>query len=192
MGGTTSLLEEEKTIMELKDLFEMVDIENGAEFEYFENFADLVETEEEIESDLIYGLLQEVDLKVFEELTESYFYDTMENIPQEQIDLYNLMETIKRNFIGMAQAARDEDDSALVKLADELGRFINWYSIENNCKIIDSVDGNAIFLPVRDAIVEARLEKLGGHEMEYDFDSALDYPIEEYIMTYGDLVSEDE
>ena len=42
-------------------------------------------------------------------------------------------------------------------------------------------------VPLRDALVLARAEKLIGDNYEYDFTQCLDYPIEEYIMSFGDL-----
>ncbi len=177
--------------MTLEELYEILDIETGSEFEYFENFADLVECEEEIEADLIYALLEEADLKVFSELVESYFYDVMENIPQDQIDIYNLMETIKRNFVGMAQAvSNEEDENALVRLADEIVKFRKWYSIDRSCSCTDPVKGTTFAETVRDAITDSRMEKIGGNELVYDFSQAADYELDEYIMTYGDMINE--
>lgn len=178
--------------MTLEELFEMLDIESGSEFEYFENFADLVESDEDIDSDLIVELLRDADMKVFAELTESYFYDTMENVPQDQIDLYNLLETIKRNFIGMSQAVQNEEDNAIIQLSDEINRFRQWYSLELNCNCKDESTNEVFNQTVRDAICDSRMEKIGGHELVYDFSKAAEYEIEEFIMTYGDMVDDNE
>ncbi len=176
--------------MTIDELFELLDITSGAEFEYFENFADLVESDEDIDADLIVELLKEADMKVFAELVESYFYDTMENVPQDQIDIYNLMENIKRNFVGMAQAAQNEDENAILQLSDELDRFRHWYSIDLNCSCKDESTNEVFDQTVRDAICDSRMEKIGGHELVYDFSKAAEYEIDEVIMTYGDMVSE--
>ena len=42
-------------------------------------------------------------------------------------------------------------------------------------------------VPLRDALVLARAEKLMGGDYDYDFSLCLDYPLEEYIMSFGDL-----
>ena len=47
-----------------------------------------------------------------------------------------------------------------------------------------------LIVPVRDSLTTARLEKLEGSEYTYDFSKALEYQLEEYIMTYADLVEE--
>ena len=49
------------------------------------------------------------------------------------------------------------------------------------------------YLAIRDALVNARLEKLGTEEYAYAFSEGLDYELEEFIMTYADLAgAEDE
>ena len=77
--------------MDREELFAFLDIETGADFQYFENFADLVECEALIESDIIYEIMEVVELNTFAEICESFFYDTLESVPGDQIDLYNLL-----------------------------------------------------------------------------------------------------
>ena len=176
--------------MDRDQLFAMLDIESGADFQYFENFADLVECEEEIESDVIYDMLEDVDLKTFTEICESFFYDTLESVPGDQIDVYNLLENIKRALIGLAEAARKDEDNALLQLADELNKFRIWYSVELHAECKDVMTQKVSYMPVRDALANARMEKLNGDEYAYDFTEALQYELEEFIMTYADLVDE--
>ena len=40
--------------MTINDLLEMLDIEDGSQFEYFECMSDLVEAEDEIDADVMY------------------------------------------------------------------------------------------------------------------------------------------
>ena len=42
---------------------------------------------------------------------------------------------------------------------------------------------------LRDAITASRMEKLGGEQYRYDFESALDYPLDSYTMSFADLVA---
>ena len=52
---------------------------------------------------------------------------------------------------------------------------------------------HVVFDEIRDALVNARLEKLGTEEYAYAFSEGLDYELEEFIMTYADLAgAEDE
>lgn len=179
--------------MDRDELFELLDIDSGADFQYFENFADLVECEEDIESDVVYDMLEDVDLKTFAEICESFFYETLESVPGDQIDLYNLIENIKRALIGLAEAARGEEDNVLLQLADELNRFRIWYSVDKLAECKDLSSDKVSYMAIRDALVNARLEKLGTEEYAYDFSEALEYELEEFIMTYADLAgAEDE
>lgn len=177
--------------MNLEELFELLDITSGSEFEYFENFADFVEHDGAVDSDTVYELLTEVDMKTFAELSESYFYDTLENVPGDQIDLYNLLENIKRVLVGLAEAVRQEEENAAVKLADEFNRFRIWYSADSQVECRNVYTGEISFQPVRDALTNARLERMNGEEFSYDFSGALEYPLEEYIMTYADMAGQE-
>lgn len=47
-------------------------------------------------------------------------------------------------------------------------------------------------LPVRDALLLVREEPFTGDTYRFDFQNVLDYDLDEYIMSYGDLVRGDE
>ena len=49
--------------MDRERLYEILDIEEPAEFDYFENIAALLECDENIGYEELYGLLQEVSMK---------------------------------------------------------------------------------------------------------------------------------
>ena len=178
--------------MDREELFEMLDIEDGTGFEYFENFADFVEYEGEIDEDAVWELISEVDLKIFCELCESYFYDVLENVPGDQIDLYNLLENIKRVLVGFAEAARRGEENARSVLAEEFNRFRQWYSAGSSVEYRNLSSGETFFAPVRDALTNARMEKLNGEDFSYDFENALNYELEEFAMSYADLAAEEE
>ena len=178
--------------MDREELFALLDIESGAEFEYFENFADFVEHDGLIDSDAVYELITDVDMKTFAELCESYFYDVLENVPGDQIDLYNLLENIKRVLVGLSEAVRKGEENAELKLADEFNRFRLWYSSESEVECTNIARGVSEFLSVRDALTSARIEKLDGTEYAYDFNNAVCYELEEYIMTYADMAGQEE
>ncbi len=176
--------------MDKEELYALLDIDDGSDFQYFENFADLAEAEGRISEEAMYALIQEADPKIFAELCESYFYDLLENIPDEQIDLYNLLENIKRVLIGMAEGVRRGEENAQRRLAEEMDRFRLWYSVESRVSCTASA-GEEVCLPVRDALVNFRLTRFGGEEWDFDFSAALDYELDEYSMTYSDLYEEE-
>mgnify|MGYP003311859462 CR=1 FL=1 len=47
--------------MDKNELFALLDVDDGTDFQYFENFADLAECDEDIESDVLYDMLEDVD-----------------------------------------------------------------------------------------------------------------------------------
>lgn len=176
--------------MTLEELYNILDLETGEDFQYFENLSDLIESNEDIESDLIYKLLNDVDIKTFAELTESYFYDVTESVPGDQIDVYNLIDNVKRVFVGLCEASKNEEDKALLSLADEIDKFRKWYHDTEKVEVRNLSKGDTRYMSVCDALTNSRLEKLESEEYSYDFNDALDYEIEEYIMTFADLAAE--
>lgn len=172
--------------MTKEELYELVDIDSGDEFTYFENLSALLEADEKIESDVIYALFSEVDLHTLAELFESYFYDIMESMP-EDLDVYNLLEAEKRNLVAMAEASGREEEGALRKLSEEIERFHDFFSSELNCEITRQNDGKISMTSLRDAIYEHRAGKLHNELLHFDISKAADYVIEEYIMSIGDL-----
>lgn len=178
--------------MDREELFAFLDMESGEDFQYFENFADFVEHGGVIDGDAVYELVTEIDLKTFAELCESYFYETLEQVPGDQIDVYNLLENIKRVLIGLSSAGRRGEDNALTNLSDQWNRFRLWYSADSSVECRNLSTGEIELLPVRDALLQSRLEKLSGAEYGYDFSDALNFELEEYMMTYADLAEEDE
>ncbi len=171
--------------MNYEQLLSFLQIDEASEFEYFENFADLIESEEEISEEALYKLINECDQGNLGEIIENYFEEIMDAIPDDSTDIFTLIETIKLAFIGLLQSA--EEEVALVHFCDELLRFRSWYCIESmvHCRNIDN--GEIEDMPLRDALVVARIEKLEGDKYHYDFNDCLDYELEEYIMSYGDM-----
>ena len=108
-------------------------------------------------------------------------------MPGDQIDAYNLVENIKRVLVGLSEAVSKGEENADIKLADELNKFRLWFSADSEVECRNVATNEVDYMPVRDALALSRLEKLEGDEYRYDFTDALEYELEEYIMTYGDL-----
>lgn len=167
--------------MDYEELLENLNIEDPSEFEYFENFADLIECTEPISAEAIYKLVKGVPEGVFSELIEGYFTETLEACPDTEIEIYSLLETIKRALIGLSQNLEDEND--YVFFADEISRFRDWYVFDSKVTIQPKDSEDTSQMPVIEALVVSRLEKLGGVENDYDFSEALDYPLDEFVMS---------
>lgn len=170
--------------MELQELLEMLELDEPGDFEYFENFADLVECDEEIPAETMYSFFSQTDPDTVAELIQSYFEEILESVPNQETEVYMLLDHICRALVGMI---RSRDENAMMHFAEEMEKFKNWYAFESAVSCRSLTDEEEKILPVRDALTLARLEKLQDEEYEYDFQDALDYELEDYIMSFADL-----
>lgn len=174
--------------MDYEKLLKMLDISEAEEFQYFENFADLVETSEEVQDEALYKLFAEINTDEVAEIIENYFDDITNALPDESTDIYMLIETIKMALIGLLHAI-DNDETALVHFCDELNDFKNWYSKDSKVECKNIEDGKKEILCLRDALSLCKIERLEGDKYRYDFEQCLDYQINEYIMSYADMAN---
>jgi hypothetical protein len=176
--------------MDLNELMEMLEIDEPGEFEYFENLADLIESDENIPEETMFQLFSQTDPKVVADLIHNYFEDVLEAMPESSTEMFTLLENIKRSLIGLLQTS--EDESHLLHFVEELYRFRVWFCAESEVTCKSLSDGEEKVLPLRDALVLSRLEKMEEDEYQYDFEECLKYEIDEYIMSFADLAVEDE
>lgn len=168
--------------MDLNELFEIADIESAEDFRYFDNFAALMESEEYIPNEVLYELFSEVDNDVLSELTDNYFEDIMEGVPEEEAELFTLLDNIRRAMMGYAE--NTDDERSLVLFTDEIAKFRNWYNFDTDVSCRNKKDGSVRTVPVKEALVLYRIEKLKSDEYLYDFEQCLDYPLDEYVVSF--------
>lgn len=173
--------------MNFEELLEYLDLEDGSDFEYFEAMADLIESEEYIDQEAVYSLFQQADKTMIEELLNDYFEDVLDGLPDDSGEIFSLLHQIKMSLTGMVAGANDDEDD-LRRFVDEFCRFRNWYSHESEARLVPE-SGEPLYHTVRDAITASRVEKLGGEKYRYDFENALDYQLDSYIMPFSDLAS---
>lgn len=173
--------------MNFEELLEYLDLEEAGQFEYFEALADLLECEEPIEMEAVYKLFEGADKETVAGLLEDYFEDILDGLPENAGEIYSLLHQIKLSLIGMVSNLEDEND--LRKFSDEIYKFLNWYSHESEVELSPENGGGDMWCVLRDAITASRMEKLGGEQYRYDFESALDYPLDSYTMSFADLVA---
>ncbi len=173
--------------MDFEELLKYLDLEDAAEFEYFEAMADLMESEDYIEPEAMYKLFEGADKSMVSELLDDYFEDILEGLPENSGEIYSLLHQIKMSLMGMISGAEDEND--IRKFTDEFYKFKNWYSHESEVRLSPDFSGEDIYHSVRDAITASRLEKLGGEKYSYDFEAALDYPLDSYTVSFSDLIA---
>lgn len=83
----------------------------------------------------------------------------------------------------------EEARSDLRRLVDEFCRFRNWYVEESDVELMPEKGGAPIHQCLRDAITTARMQRLGGDVYRYDFEGSLDYELDSYTMSFGELAA---
>ncbi len=156
--------------------------------EYFEEFAELIEAEDTIEFEDIYSAISGSQAEDIGEIIENYM-DELENaIPDEEQELYMLIENIKTGMLFLCENI--EDPSTMSQLAEEIFRFRNWY-VNEETAFIDGKETTVI-----DAIATARANKITGENAKYDFTGALNYELKDFSFSLGkfqdiDIVGDD-
>lgn len=173
--------------MDYNELIEYLDLENGADFQYFEAMADLIESDEYIEQEAMYQLFDEAENDMIAELLNSFFEDVTNGLPEDAGEIVSLMEQIRMSLEGIIMNA--DEESELRKFTDEFHRFRNWYAEESEVVLLPENGGASLYQCMRDAITTARMEKLGGDKYRYNFENALDYELDSYTMSFNDLVA---
>lgn len=184
--------------MDFNDLLKLLEIDSSDEFGYFEHFAALIECDEEIPYDLFYKILADVDSDTLIDLTDSYFEDILQGMPEDAIEIYTLLSTIKQALVGLAKNATNPEEH--IAYVDELFKFRTWYIFDSMVhlkRLSDNVKRNDT---VFEALSLYRLEKLNEDQYRYDFSDCLDYEIDEYSISidakldeeYEEIIEEDE
>ncbi len=173
--------------MDLEELLELLQLESPEEFAYFENFADLVENDEEIPEEALFQLFSRTDPETVAGVIGEYFEHVLDGLPDEETDLYLLLEQIRRVLRGAAMA---DDDNTVIHFTEEVERFHRWYCFESSVACEDRADESVRHLPLRDALSLVRAGRL--YEEDYDFDfSGLEYELSEYSMQMAELAEAD-
>ena len=184
--------------MDFDELLELLEIDSPDEFGYFEYFAALIELDEDVPYGLFYKILADVETETLIDMTDNYFEDILLGIPDDAIDVYTLLGTIRQALNGLAKNASTKEER--IAYADELYKFRNWFifdSIVHLRRLSDSVKKD---VTVSEALSMFRLEKISGDQYRYDFSDCLDYEIDEYSISidakldeeYDEIIEEDE
>lgn len=176
--------------MNKRELYALLDIESPEEFEYFENLADYLECEEELDYTDVAELFNGVNKDVLAQLCDNYFEEISGFVPGSQTEVFTIFENIRRALVGMCRNCSD-DENLEAKLIEELERFRRWYSIDSEayCTNLGTMEETRV--PLRDAIVTSRVEGIDGNtnKYEYDFSECMNYPLDEYIVSLGDMIA---
>lgn len=175
--------------MNFEELLDYLDIDEAREFEYFESMADFIEYDEYIDIEAAVRLFGGADKKVVAALIEDYFEDMLEGLPEDSGEIYSLLHQIELSLEGMVSNIESEED--LMRFASEMMRFREWYVHESEVRLKED-DGKEIYCSMRDAITASRMEKFGGEKYRYDFETALDYPLDSYTVSFADMIAAEE
>ena len=163
--------------MDKKSLLEKLEIEEGGKIEYFEQLAELLEMPEALSFELFFAALGGLDSETAGELTENYFEELVDALPDDENELVSLMDTIEQNILLLAENL--EDDSVKLRYAQQLFKFREWLVAPGNAQI-DGSDASVL-----EAIFAAREDKLTGEDRTLDFSDALDYELDDTEYSLG-------
>ena len=161
--------------------YRILDIDSADEFQYYENLSALLEEDEYIEKNLIKDLIRSVDREKLAEHMNSYFDGFLDHLPDNETDLYVMVESMGRVFDGLIM--EDMSDADIDALASEISKFRKWYVHDLN--VFDRIKGEEV--SVRDARYDILAAGFLGEKSDYDFRSALDYTVEGYDVRITDL-----
>ena len=173
--------------MTKQEFYDLLDIETAEDFKYVENVAQYFECEDEIEFAHLAELIEELDKDETAGLIDDYFEEIMDFIPENESEVYSLFQNIRRSLTGIIK--NYDELSTAAKAAEELERFRRWYSLDSTVYLSDMKGLGEKDETLRDALFERRMEALGGDKYFYDFTEAMDYPLEEYVMSFGDMMT---
>lgn len=176
--------------MEIDELLKVLGMESPSELEYFEQYAELVETETDIPPETLTAFFDEVGKDELIELTDGYFEDTLRYLPDDATELYTVLTAIGQALSGIAAALEAEGNRQLY--AEEFCKFRNWFLFDSETLCSNESDGQESVLPVFSALALFRSEHHTDDEYSYDFSGALDYPIDEIMVPLSSLSDDEE
>lgn len=163
--------------MTLDELLELIELDSPEELEYFEQFAELMENEENIPFDLFYAVLSKASQETMTELTGNYMEDLGNGLPDNLEDLFTLIDSVQQRLLLLCETL-DEGDSRR-DFVQELYRFRQWFHKENGA----AIDGKPC--TVMDAIASARSCQFSGEEHDYDFSPSMNYELGDLSIGLG-------
>lgn len=180
--------------MNYYELIEYLDIESGSEVSYFEEMADIIESDEHIDHEALMKLFGEMEPATAASLLDEYFNEITGGLPADYSEMFSLLDQIRLELTGTIKNASEDDPEAIRDFTDRFYRFRNWYVYDTAVSVLErdeeaGVLGREFEQSVRDAIATARAGRLSGEDYAFDFSQALDYDIDYYAMSFSDLIS---
>ena len=173
--------------MDMDELLALIDIGKPSELIYFEQFADLMESPVDIPFETLSVLFEGMDHAVLAELTSGYFEDILQFVPDGEDELYTLLYNINTTLQSMAESGEDE---TLHLFAEELCRFRAFYLLEPSVLCINHTEGSEEEITLFEALTNYRSKNFTDDDFVFDFENALSYQLDEYIVSLGSLLND--
>ena len=165
--------------MTQRELYELLEIDSPEDVEYFEQLADLLESDEDISEDLFRHALSAIRAENAGEFAENYMAELANAIPEEVSaeDLTEALDAMEQRLLLLAEDLDEEQNRD--DFITELFKLRNWLHEEAGALI----DGDPCTL--LEAFTEMRAEKLGVASHEYGLDRFPDLTPEEISYNLG-------
>ena len=174
--------------MDYEELLKLLDIDAPSELEFFEQFADLVEERQDIPYETLAALFEGMEPDALSGLIGGYFEDILNFVPDGEDELYTLLSNIGTTLQSLS--AHNEDD-ALRVFAEEFYKFRTWY-VSDPCVLCTNITESAeLELTLIEALTNSRVQNFTDDDYYFDFAGALDYPLDEYIVSVSSLLEDD-
>ena len=174
--------------MDIDELLALLDIGSPDELVYFEQFADLMEMPRDIPPETLAELVEGMEAEVLSDLVSGYFEDILTAVPDGEDELYTLLTNIGATLGSLAMSG--EEDAARI-FADELSRIRTWYLFEDHVVCTELGEGTERALSLFEALADYRAQSLSDEEFAFDFTEALDFQLDEYIVSFSSILEDD-
>jgi len=166
--------------MILDEILDELDIVEISDFRYFEQFSALMETDfEGLEYDDFAELMLMPDAEALTEITESFFDDLIKGVPDDNTELYSVIQSVKDALLVLAGHTHHRGRGFY---ADELFRFREWLLAPEAVECQRESDGSASRYSALEALMLFREEKLSGRKYSYGFSDHMPEGPDEYTL----------
>lgn len=173
----------------LEDILYELDIQSEEDFRYFEQLAALVEGDFELDYDTFAEIMMLPETEALTDMTSSFFEDLIRGIPDDNTDLYSVIQSIKDVLLSLAEHTSHRGRGFY---ADELYRFRQWYQTPDIIQCTPEGGGAAVSMSPCEAMMLFREEKLSGKKYLYDFSAGMPEEPDEYIHNIMAEMTEDD
>lgn len=174
--------------MDFDELLTLLGIEAPSDLVFFEQFADLMETQQDIPFETLNALVEGMEPEILSELIEGYFEDILKFIPDGEDELYTLLSNICTTMKTLS--AMSEEDHAHA-FTEELYKFRSWYLFDSRVLCTDQAEGTEREFVLMEALTNYRAQNFTDDDCIFDFSETLDYQLDEYIVSLDSLFEDD-